>query len=90
MKRSKPITLATLLLALATSAGCDSPPPTCSPTDNEYDICSENRVYTCPVATEEQFAAGEMIETDLKADCAAAGQVCSEDILEGPPECSDP
>ena len=31
----------------------------------------------------------EMFETELAEDCAAAGQVCSEDPFDGPPECQD-
>jgi len=31
----------------------------------------------------------EMFEAELKEDCAAAGQICSENLLEGPPECQD-
>lgn len=36
-----------LLVALAL-AGCSTPPPTCAPQGDTYDICSNDRAWTCP------------------------------------------
>jgi len=91
--------------------GCASPPPTCSATETAYDICSDDQIWECTVASDEELAENqalidacaesadpdaclmglefEQLETELKADCAAAGQVCSEDFRDGPPECGD-
>ena len=104
--------LALGLLVSVALAGCASPPPTCSANEVGYDICSDNQIWECPVASDEELAEKqalidacseaddpvacqldlefEMFETELKADCRAAGQVCSEDPFDGPPECQSP
>jgi hypothetical protein len=91
---------------------CASPPPTCGATETAFDICSDNQIWECPVASPEALAekqeledacadtedpTGCLLETEfpqfetvLKADCAGAGQVCSDDPFDGPPQCEDP
>ena len=105
-------TLTLVLFASVGLAGCASPPPTCSASETGYDICSDNQIWECLAASDEELAEKqalidgcseaddpvacqldlefEMFETELKADCRAAGQVCSEDPFDGPPECEDP
>lgn len=55
-------------LAVLGMVACKNPPPTCAAGDEEYPICSDDRIWLCPRGTPEQIAAKQAIEDACNAE----------------------